>query len=183
MTARIISQFACCLESGATGAAVESLLTPIQIRMAVPTDIAALHALIEASVRGLMPQGYTSDQLEGALGTLLVIGQDVKMSFLIRKKMRPRSAPSSSIQNGLDAESAARFLRSVSMPPWPQDSRDSRWARRLPGFRCIKPEATSRSSALKCRLRTARRFLSCVWLRQLVEADFAFIRLPKPRVS
>src|SRR3989441_12879228 len=71
MTARIISQFACCLESGATGAAVESLLTPIQIRMAVPTDIAALHALIEASVRGLMPQGYTSDQLEGALGTLL----------------------------------------------------------------------------------------------------------------
>src|SRR2546425_12977674 len=39
--------------------------------MAVPTDIAALHALIEASVRGLMPQGYTSDQLEGALGTLL----------------------------------------------------------------------------------------------------------------
>src|SRR3989442_6270083 len=71
MTARIISQFACCLESGATGAAVESLRTPIQIRMAVPTDIAALHALIEASVRGLMPQGYTSDQLEGALGTLL----------------------------------------------------------------------------------------------------------------
>src|SRR5438045_836833 len=39
--------------------------------MAVPTDIAALHALIEASVRGLMPQGYISDQLEGALGTLL----------------------------------------------------------------------------------------------------------------
>src|SRR2546426_9074136 len=39
--------------------------------MAVPADIAALHVLIEASVRGLMPQGYTSDQLEGALGTLL----------------------------------------------------------------------------------------------------------------
>src|SRR5436189_2402537 len=57
-----------------------------------------------------------------------IIGQDVKMSFLIRKKMRQRFAPSSSIQNGLDAESAARFLRSVSMPPWPQDSRDSRWA-------------------------------------------------------
>ena len=50
---------------------MESLRTPIQIRMAVPTDIAALHALIEASVRGLMPQGHSSDQLEGALGTLL----------------------------------------------------------------------------------------------------------------
>src|SRR5207245_7051149 len=45
--------------------------TPIQIRMAVPADVPALHVLIEASVRGLMPQGYTSDQLEGALGTLL----------------------------------------------------------------------------------------------------------------
>src|SRR5438552_18610516 len=100
-----------------------------------------------------------------------IIGQDVKMSFLIRKTMRPRSAPSSSIQNGLDAESAERFLRSVSMPPWPQDSRDSRWARRLPGFRCIKPEAMSRSSALKCRLRTAPRFLWCAWLRQLAVAD------------
>ncbi len=50
---------------------MESLRTPIQIRMAVPADIPALHALIEASVRGLMQQGYTSDQLEGALGTLL----------------------------------------------------------------------------------------------------------------
>jgi GNAT superfamily N-acetyltransferase len=50
---------------------VESLRTSIQIRMAVPADVPALHALIEASVRGLMPQGYTSDQLEGALGTLL----------------------------------------------------------------------------------------------------------------
>src|SRR5438477_12682245 len=39
--------------------------------MAVPADVPALHVLIEASVRGLMPQGYTSDQLEGALGTLL----------------------------------------------------------------------------------------------------------------
>ncbi len=50
---------------------MESLRTSIQIRMAVPADVPALHALIEASVRELMPQGYTSDQLEGALGTLL----------------------------------------------------------------------------------------------------------------
>src|SRR5205807_9921849 len=100
-----------------------------------------------------------------------IIGEGVKMNFLIRTKMRQRFAPSSSTRNGRDEESEARFLRSASMPRWPPDSRDLRWARRLPGLRCIKPEATSRSSALKCRLRTARRFLSCVWLRQLVEAD------------
>jgi GNAT superfamily N-acetyltransferase len=39
--------------------------------MAVPADVPALHALIEASVRGLMPQGYTKAQLDGAFGTLL----------------------------------------------------------------------------------------------------------------
>src|SRR5438067_12086917 len=39
--------------------------------MAVPADVPALHVIIEASGRGLMPQRYTSDQLEGALGTLL----------------------------------------------------------------------------------------------------------------
>jgi len=45
--------------------------TPIQIRAAVPADIPELDKLIEASVRGLMPQGYTKAQLDGALGTLL----------------------------------------------------------------------------------------------------------------
>ena len=43
----------------------------IRIRAAVATDIPELHKLIEASVRGLMAQGYTKAQLDGALGTLL----------------------------------------------------------------------------------------------------------------
>src|SRR5207302_9423287 len=145
--------------------------------MAVPTDIAALHALIEASVRGLMPQGHSSDQLEGALGTLLgvdtqliadgtyfvaeamlndnsmlvgcggwskrktLFGSDHRAGredeLLNPQKDAAKIRAFSSIQNGLDAESAARFLRCASMPRWPPDSRDLRWARRLPGFRCI----------------------------------------------
>lgn len=50
---------------------MEQQHTPIEIRAAAPEDIPDLHKLIEASVRGLMPQGYTKDQLDGALGTLL----------------------------------------------------------------------------------------------------------------
>lgn len=50
---------------------MEQQHTPIQIRAAARADIPELHKLIEASVRGLMPQGYTKGQLDGALGTLL----------------------------------------------------------------------------------------------------------------
>ncbi|HEV2731089.1 MAG TPA: GNAT family N-acetyltransferase [Terriglobales bacterium] len=55
----------------ATEDLVEQEHTPIRIRAAVPADVSELHKLIEASVRGLMPHGYTKDQLDGALGTLL----------------------------------------------------------------------------------------------------------------
>ena len=43
----------------------------IELRLAIAADIPALHALIEASVRGLMKEGYSLKQLEGALGTYL----------------------------------------------------------------------------------------------------------------
>jgi GNAT superfamily N-acetyltransferase len=42
-----------------------------RIRNAHESDIPALHALIEASVRGLQAADYTSAQIEGALGTAL----------------------------------------------------------------------------------------------------------------
>jgi GNAT superfamily N-acetyltransferase len=42
-----------------------------QLRLATPRDIPALHALIEASVRGLQTGDYTPAQIEGALGTAL----------------------------------------------------------------------------------------------------------------
>jgi N-acetylglutamate synthase-like GNAT family acetyltransferase len=42
-----------------------------QIRLAQQKDIPALHALIEASVRGLQAEDYTPAQIEGALGTIL----------------------------------------------------------------------------------------------------------------
>jgi GNAT superfamily N-acetyltransferase len=43
----------------------------VVIRMALETDIPALHALIESSVRGLQAGDYTPAQIEGALGHAL----------------------------------------------------------------------------------------------------------------
>jgi GNAT superfamily N-acetyltransferase len=48
-----------------------------QIRIAREDDIPALHALIEASVRGLQAGDYTPAQIEGALGT--VLGLDTQL--------------------------------------------------------------------------------------------------------
>jgi len=47
------------------------------IRTAQESDIPALHALIEASVRGLQAGDYTPAQIEGALGT--VLGLDTQL--------------------------------------------------------------------------------------------------------
>jgi GNAT superfamily N-acetyltransferase len=45
--------------------------TKFQLRRATQADIAALHDLIAASVRGLMTASYSPTQLEAALGTWL----------------------------------------------------------------------------------------------------------------
>lgn len=47
------------------------------LRIATEHDIPALHALIEASVRGLQANDYTQAQIEGALGT--VLGVDTQL--------------------------------------------------------------------------------------------------------
>jgi len=47
------------------------------LRLATEADIPALHALIEASVRGLQANDYTPSQMEGALGT--VLGLDTQL--------------------------------------------------------------------------------------------------------
>lgn len=47
------------------------------LRLATEGDIPALHALIEASVRGLQAADYTPQQIEGALGT--VLGLDTQL--------------------------------------------------------------------------------------------------------
>ena len=47
------------------------------LRLATDEDIPALHALIEASVRGLQAGDYTQAQIEGALGT--VLGLDTQL--------------------------------------------------------------------------------------------------------
>jgi GNAT superfamily N-acetyltransferase len=45
--------------------------TNFALRLATEKDIPALHALIEASVRGLQTADYTQSQIDGALGTVL----------------------------------------------------------------------------------------------------------------
>jgi len=47
------------------------------LRLATEADIRALHALVEASVRGLQAHDYTPEQIEGALGT--VLGVDTQL--------------------------------------------------------------------------------------------------------
>ena len=47
------------------------------LRVATEDDIPALHALVEASVRGLQANDYTPAQIEGALGT--VLGLDTQL--------------------------------------------------------------------------------------------------------
>jgi len=56
-------------------------LVKFNLRLATDEDVPALHALIEASVRGLQAGDYTPAQIEGALGT--VLGLD---THLIRDK-------------------------------------------------------------------------------------------------
>jgi GNAT superfamily N-acetyltransferase len=55
---------------------MENTLT-FNLRLATEEDIPALHALIEASVRGLQAGDYTQAQIAGALGT--VLGLDTQL--------------------------------------------------------------------------------------------------------
>ncbi|MGA8088787.1 MAG: GNAT family N-acetyltransferase [Terracidiphilus sp.] len=48
-----------------------------QLRLATDDDVPALHALVEASVRGLQAEDYAPAQIEGALGT--VLGLDTQL--------------------------------------------------------------------------------------------------------
>jgi GNAT superfamily N-acetyltransferase len=49
----------------------------LSLRLATELDVPALHALIEASVRGLQRNDYTPEQIDGALGT--VLGLDTQL--------------------------------------------------------------------------------------------------------
>ena len=50
---------------------MNNLTSNISLRLATEADAPALHALIEASVRGLQKNDYAPEQIAGALGTLL----------------------------------------------------------------------------------------------------------------
>lgn len=65
-----------------------------QLRLATEADIPALHALIEASVRGLEAGDYTPAQIDGALGT--VLGVDTQLirdrTYLVAETATQRMA-------------------------------------------------------------------------------------------
>jgi GNAT superfamily N-acetyltransferase len=67
------------------------LNSPFQLRIATEEDVPALHALIEASVRGLQAEDYTTAQIEGALGT--VLGLDTQLirdrTYFIAETLNP----------------------------------------------------------------------------------------------
>jgi GNAT superfamily N-acetyltransferase len=54
-------------------------MSEFALRLATEDDIPALHALIEASVRGLQAGDYTPAQIEGALGTVLGLDLDTQL--------------------------------------------------------------------------------------------------------
>jgi GNAT superfamily N-acetyltransferase len=56
---------------------VEKPTLNLSLRLARDADVPALHALIEASVRGLQVNDYTPEQIDGALGT--VLGLDTQL--------------------------------------------------------------------------------------------------------
>ena len=62
------------------------------LRLATDADIPTLHALIEASVRGLQAGDYTQAQMEGALGT--VLGLDTQLildrTYFVAEAADPR---------------------------------------------------------------------------------------------
>ena len=87
-----------------------------QIRIAWENDVPALHALIEASVRGLQAGDYTPAQIEGALGT--VLGLDTQ---LIRDQtyfvVEARDSSGKSILAGCGGWSKRRTLFGADQGP------------------------------------------------------------------
>lgn len=66
------------------------------IRVACSEDVSALHALIEASVRGLQAGDYTPAQIEGALGTVLGLDtQLIRDETYFVVEASPESSPES----------------------------------------------------------------------------------------
>jgi GNAT superfamily N-acetyltransferase len=70
------------------------MTTAFTLRLATEDDIPALHALIEASVRGLQAGDYSPAQIEGALGT--VLGLDTQLirdqTYFIAESLDQNSA-------------------------------------------------------------------------------------------
>src|SRR5580698_5455200 len=71
-------------------------MSEFALRLATEDDVPALHALIEASIRGLQAGDYTPAQIEGALGT--VLGLDTQLirdqTYFVAEPLDPNANPS-----------------------------------------------------------------------------------------
>ena len=52
-------------------------MSPSELRLALPSDIPAIEALIEASVNGLQAGDYSQEQRDGALGSVFGVDQQL----------------------------------------------------------------------------------------------------------
>jgi GNAT superfamily N-acetyltransferase len=89
------------------------------LRIATVDDIPALHALIEASVRGLHPSDYTPAQIDGSLGT--VLGLDTQLiadqTFFIAESLASDSSRQGPIVAGCGGWSKRKTLFGADRGP------------------------------------------------------------------
>jgi GNAT superfamily N-acetyltransferase len=89
------------------------------LRLATEADIPALHALIEASIRGLQAGDYTPAQIEGALGT--VLGLDTQLiadrTYFLAESLDQNSKPRSGCPAGCGGWSKRKTLFGADRGP------------------------------------------------------------------
>jgi GNAT superfamily N-acetyltransferase len=84
------------------------------IRVATESDILALNALIESSIRGLQTNDYTPAQIEGAIGTALGLDTQLiadRTYFLVEHFPQPAELA--------DAATSASQAKGLPLPPRP----------------------------------------------------------------
>jgi len=92
---KVSGRWPACIKIEAARSLLVSHPMSFHIRLAIPSDVPGLSALIEASVRGLQAQDYTPAQIEGALQ--MVYGVDSQLiadgTYFVVEAIEPPKAP------------------------------------------------------------------------------------------
>jgi GNAT superfamily N-acetyltransferase len=95
--------------------------TTFAIRVAAESDIPALNALIESSIRGLQTNDYTPAQIEGAIGTALGLDTQLiadRTYFLVEHFPQPANATTDPAASASRAEGSPLPPRPVGCGGW-----------------------------------------------------------------